>query len=201
MGDRLNTQINILNKVSTMGKQKQAKNSQKSGQQTIKSLKDKKCIDDILGKSVDPKLIEKIITKNRTKRAIYSKKALVSTMMSIAKEDKVKLTKEIKEAFAEIAKAEALKDAERAHPYPKQNKDGVVLNWRTSNAGCRPSCDYVRGLLFKIIRKTKSQAKPKSVNQENKAKPVVKSKMTIPEKLRKKASMQQDSMKSKKSEI
>ena len=76
-----------------------------------------------------------------------------------------------------------------------------MLNWRTSNAGCRPSCDYVRGLLYKIIRKTKSQAKPKSVKQENKAKPVVESKMTFPKKLKKKASTQQDSMKSKNSEI
>ena len=76
------------------------------------------------------------------------------------------MTKDIEEAFAKIAEAEALKSAKRAHPYPKQDKDGAVLNWMTRTTGCRPSWDYVRGLVKKSIQNTKSQAKTKPVRKK-----------------------------------
>ena len=154
--------------------------------------------EELYGKVVDPKIIEKIIAKNRARKAIDNQKILVNTMMGVAKEDKIKVTKEIKEAFAEIAKAVALKTAERAYPYPTLNKNGVVLNWMTSTAGCRPSCSYVKELLEKSIRKAKSQAKPNLAKQNNEAKPVVESKTSLQKKhkyINKKASMQPDSIK------
>ena len=80
--------------------------------------------------------------------------------MSVAEKYKIEVTKDIEEAFAKIAEAEALKSAKRAHPYPKQDKDGVVLNWITRTTGCRPSRDYIR-----CIKNTKSQAKPKPVKK------------------------------------
>ena len=150
--------------------------------------------EELYGKVVDPKIIEKIIAKNRANRAMSYQKLLVSCMMDHAKKDKIKVTKEMKEACAEIAKDAALKTAERAFPYPKLNKNGVVLNWTTTTAGCRPSWSYVQELLEKSIRK----AKPKNVKQNNEVKPVVVSKTTLQKKhkhIKKKASMQPDSIK------
>ena len=152
--------------------------------------------EELYGKVVDPKIIEKIIAKNRARNAMRNEKLLVSFMMENAKEDKIKVTKEMKEACAEIAKDAALKTAERAFPYPKLNKNGVVLNWTTTTAGCRPSWSFVQELLEKSICQAKSQTKPNPVKQNSVAKPVVVSKTTLQKKhINKKASMQPDSIK------
>ena len=75
-----------------MGKQKQVKNSSKSGQMSDKSPKTKEekdyasmlTSDNVVGKVLDPKIIEKIIAKNRARKAIENQKILVNTMMSVA---------------------------------------------------------------------------------------------------------------------
>merc|ERR1712013_880200 len=152
--------------------------------------------EELYGKVVDPKIIEKIIAKNRANRAMSYQKLLVICMMDHAKKDKIKVTKEMKEACAEIAKDAALKTAERAFPYPTLNKNGVVLNWMTSTAGCRPSWSFVQELLEKSIRKAKPQAKPNLAKQNSKAKPVVVSKTILQKKhINKEVSMQPDSIK------
>merc|ERR1712013_533676 len=202
--DGFNAQIHILKKVSTMVKQKQVKKSPKSAQKSAKSPKSMRWQDyvsilppeELYGKVVDPKIIEKIIAKNRANRAMSYLKLLVTCMMDHAKKDKIKVTKEMKEACAEIAKDAALKTAERAFPYPKLNKNGVVLNWMTTTAGCRPSWSFVQELLEKSICQAKSQTKPNPVKQNSKAKPVVVSKTILQKKhINKKVSMQPDSIK------
>ena len=50
----------------------------------IKVQRQKKKKINVVGKVLDPKIIEKIIAKNRARKAIENQKILVNTMMSVA---------------------------------------------------------------------------------------------------------------------